>query len=224
MSRHACLNRAYRLVWSAVHNLWIPVAETARSRSKSGRVLTLTSLLLAGGAAQALPSGGVVTTGDGNIGQSGSQMTVTQQTGKLAIDWQDFSIGTQESVSFVQPDAGSIALNRVVSQNPSQILGALSANGQVFVINPNGVLFGHQAQVSVGALTASTLGLSNTDFMAGNFRFAGMTTAAVSNQGRIETAKGGYIALLGATVNNDGALVSPSGSVNLAAGDRKSVV
>ncbi|MDO8329515.1 MAG: YDG domain-containing protein, partial [Fluviicoccus sp.] len=219
MSRHACLNRAYRLVWSAVHNLWIPVAETARSRGKSGRVLTLTSLLLAGGAAQALPVGGVVTAGGGNIGQSGSQMTVTQQTGKLAIDWQDFSIGAQESVSFVQPDAGSIALNRVISQNPSQILGALNANGQVFVINPNGVLFGHQAQVSVGALTASTLGLSNTDFMAGNFRFAGTSTAAVSNQGRIETTKGGYIALLGATVNNDGSLVSPSGSVNLAAGD-----
>ena len=168
MSRHASLNRAYRLIWDAARNLWIPVAETARRRGKSGRVLTLASTLLAtAGSAWALPTGGEVTAGGGQISQTGTQMTISQQTAKMAIDWQGFNIGQNEAVHFAQPDASAIALNRVVSQNPTTILGQLQANGQVFVLNPNGVLFAPSAQVSVGGLVASTLGLSNQDFLAG---------------------------------------------------------
>ncbi|HEX5277486.1 MAG TPA: YDG domain-containing protein, partial [Fluviicoccus sp.] len=219
MSRHACLNRAYRLVWDTARNLWIPVAETARRRGKSGRVITLTAgLLTAASTAWSLPTGGVISAGDGSIGQSGSQMTVTQQSSRLAIDWQGFSIDSHEQVNFVQPGAAAIALNRVWGQDPSRILGGLNANGQVFVLNSNGVLFGQGAQVSVGGLVASTLGLSNNDFLSGQFHFDGASTAAVSNAGSITAARGGYIALLGAEVSNSGELVAPEGAVSLAAG------
>ncbi|RZU38093.1 filamentous hemagglutinin family protein, partial [Fluviicoccus keumensis] len=219
MSRHASLNRAYRLVWDAARNLWIPVAETARRRGKSGRVITLTAgLLTAAASAWALPTGGEVSAGSGAISQSGAQMTITQQSQHMAIDWQGFGIGSQESVHFVQPGASSIALNRVLGQDPTRILGNLDANGQVFILNPNGVLFAQGAQVSVGGLVASTLGMSNTDFLSGNFRFDGASAASVSNAGKITASQGGYVALLGAEVSNSGELVADGGAVNLAAG------
>ena len=94
--------------------------------------------------------------------------TVNQSTQNLAINWSSFDIASTETVNFIQPNASSIALNRVLGQNPTSILGSLNANGQVFVLNPNGVLFGTTAQVNVGGLVASTLSLSDTDFMAGN--------------------------------------------------------
>lgn len=143
------------------------------------------------------PIGEQVVAGQATVSRSGNGTVITQTGECAAINWQNFNIGVNESVRFAQPSAASVTLNRVLGQNPTEILGALSANGQVFLLNPNGVLFGRGAQVSVGGLVASTLGLSDGDFMAGRYRFVKEGTAGeVRNAGEI-SANGGYVALIG---------------------------
>ncbi|BCD86223.1 hypothetical protein PSm6_26300 [Pseudomonas solani] len=145
-------------------------------------------------------------------------MTVTQSSQNLAINWNSFNIAQGEKVSFVQPNSSAIALNRVVGSDPSSLYGTLQANGQVFLINPNGILFAPGAQVNVGGLVASTLDLSDQNLAAGNFAFEGKG-GRVTNQGSL-TANGGYVALLGAQVSNEGTIQARLGSVALAAGDK----
>jgi filamentous hemagglutinin family protein len=106
---------------------------------------------------------GLMAVGAATVKSSASSMTVNQSTQDVVIDWLTFGIGTNESVRFNQPNSSSIALNRVLGESPSQILGTLSANGQVFILNPNGVLFGKGAQVNVGGIVASTLGMSDEE-------------------------------------------------------------
>jgi len=166
--------------------------------------------------AQTLPTGGTVTVGGATITTGPGAMTINQSTQNAAINWQSFSIGQGGSVVFVQPDSRSVALNRVVGPDASAILGNLTSNGQVFLINPNGVLFGQGAQVNVGGLVASTLGLTDADFVAGNYRFSG-TGGAVRNQGTI-VATSGYVALLGGQVSNEGLIQANLGTVALASG------
>ncbi len=176
------------------------------------------SLLLAFGAnALALPTGGVVAEGGATIGSTAGSTVITQSSQNVAINWQSFSIGQGETVQFIQPNSSSVALNRVLGADPSVILGNLSANGKVFLLNPNGILFGIGAQVNVGGLVASTLAMSDSDFMAGRYQLAGDSTATILNQGTIN-ADGGYVALLGANVSNEGIIVARLGSVTLAAG------
>jgi filamentous hemagglutinin family protein len=194
--------------------------------NRRGRFANLASLcagllsLAANTPSLASPTGGQVTAGNGQITQNGNQTTISQQSQNLAIDWQSFNIGANQGVTFVQPGATSVVLNQVLGQGASQILGGLKANGQVFILNPNGVLFGRGAQVSVGGLVAGTLGLDVSDFLAGKYDFFGNSTAAVNNAGTITTPNGGYIVLLGAHVSNSGRLVAPLGSVSLAAGQQ----
>lgn len=164
----------------------------------------------------AAASGGTVTAGSGSISQAGTTTTVTQGTGKLAIDWTSFSIQPGETVNFVQPGSGAIVLNRVTGGASSAILGSLNASGTVFILNPNGVLFGANAQVNVGGLVASTLGLSDADFLAGHYAFSGNSTASVVNQGTISVPAGGKIALIANTVSNTGTINAPQGGVLLA--------
>ncbi|VFN06333.1 MAG: filamentous hemagglutinin family N-terminal domain-containing protein [Candidatus Kentron sp. G] len=106
----------------------------------------------------ALPTGGQVVSGAAQIHQAGSEMTIDQGTHKLIANWQTFDIGANAGVTFNQPTTSSVALNRVSSQSPSQIFGRLSANGQVMLVNPSGVVFGQGSQVNVGGITTSTLG------------------------------------------------------------------
>lgn len=170
--------------------------------------------------AQNLPAGGAVVAGSGSISSSGNTLTVTQTSATMAANWQSFNIGQGHTVNFVQPSASSVALNRVLGADVSVIQGALTANGQVFLVNPNGVLFSPTAQVNVGGLLASTLQLSTADFMAGNYHFEGSSSAAVTNQGSIQAHQGGSIALIAARVSNTGALTAPGGQVLLGAGSR----
>lgn len=102
----------------------------------------------------ALPTGGEVQSGTAEIKQNGSEMNINQGSDRVAIDWTNFDIAHGETVNFNQPGADSIALNRVIGNDVSQIYGSLTANGQVFLINPNGVLFGKGASVDVGGLYA----------------------------------------------------------------------
>jgi filamentous hemagglutinin family protein len=175
-------------------------------------------VLAAGSTAYAAPTGGVVAAGGATISGSPSAMTISQSTQNTAINWQGFSIGNGEAVNFVQPNSSAVALNRVLGPDPSTILGNLSANGKVFLVNPSGVLFGANSQVNVGGLVASTLQISDTDFMAGQYRFSGAGTGSVVNQGFI-TADGGSVALLGANVSNQGVISARMGAVSLAAGN-----
>jgi len=175
--------------------------------------------------AQALPAGGQVSAGSATIQQSPAQptptLTVNQSTQNAAINWQSFSIGANEAVQFNQPSTGSITLNRVTGQDPSQILGKLTANGQIFLLNPNGILFGQDAQVNVGGIVASTLGMSDADFMAGNYVFTNTGSAgSLVNEGTITVTPGGYAALIGPLVTNSGKIKAPDGSIALTAGDR----
>jgi filamentous hemagglutinin family protein len=175
-------------------------------------------MLAWGGLALATPQGGVVSAGSASISQVAGQTTITQTTPHVAINWQSFGIAAGQSVQFVQPGRSAVALNRVTGADPSAILGRLSANGQVFLVNPNGILFGPGASVDVGGLVASTLNINDSDFMAGRYRFSGASAAELRNQGTLQAANGGYVALLGAQVNNQGTALAPRGSVALAAG------
>src|SRR3990172_9212984 len=111
---------------------------------------------------------------------------------------------------FIQQSAASAVLNRVVGQDPSSILGALQSNGRVFLINPNGIMFGAGAQIDVAGLVASTLNLKNEDFLAGRMNFGADPTlaAAVVNQGRITASEGGRVYLIGGFVENQGVITA----------------
>lgn len=222
------MNHTYRVVWNCVLGTWQAVSETARGKGKS-RATTIAAALLAAlglvglNPAQAqstLPTDGHVVAGSGSIATDGSTMTVTQSTARMAIDWQSFSIGAGNTVNFVQPSASAVALNRVIGSDVSVIQGALRANGQVFLINPNGVLFSPTAQVNTAGIVASTLNLSNSDFMAGNYRFAGGSSNAIVNQGNITVAPGGTAAMIAAKITNTGRIEAPQGQVLLAAGSK----
>ncbi|WP_176114463.1 GLUG motif-containing protein [Burkholderia cepacia] len=220
------MNKAYSLVWNEAQGGWCAVGETARRRGKSGggkRLIAAgVSLLgLAASGAYALPTGGEIMSGNADIAKSadGKTMSINQHTDKLITNWQDFSIGGGERVSFKQPTNQSIALNRVIGSNGSQIHGQLDANGRVFLVNPNGVMFGAGAQVNVGGLVASTQNLSDADFLAGRYRFAGASGQSVENAGTIAAADGGSVALLGARVSNTGVIRAQMGRVALGAGN-----
>jgi filamentous hemagglutinin family protein len=185
------------------------------------RVFTATAIFAAVPLAIAAPQGGTVTAGQASIQHNGALTTITQGSQRAAIDWRSFNVGAAETVNFVQPNASSAILNRVVGNDPSAIFGRITANGQVLLINPNGILFGRTAQVDVGALTATTSNLSNADFMAGRLHFTepGKPGAKVENQGRITVAEGGFAALVGRQVANSGVITARLGKVALAGGD-----
>jgi len=187
------------------------------SRTVALNTLAFAVMLAFGTGARALPTGGAVAAGGATISTAANAMTVSQSTQNVAINWQGFSIGQGQSVQFVQPSSSAVALNRVLGPDPSSILGSLSANGKVFLVNPNGILFGPGAQVNVGGLVASTRNITDADFMAGRHKFAGAGGGDVVNQGSISAA-GGQVALLGANVSNDGVIVANMGSVALVAG------
>jgi filamentous hemagglutinin family protein len=175
-----------------------------------------TALALAmASAANATPTGGVVASGQAGIVQAGGNTTVTQTTSNVVINWQSFDIAADQTVQFVQPGSSSVALNRVLGADPTVIMGRLTSNGQVFLLNPNGVLFGVGSSVSVGGLVASTMSITDADFMAGNYAFTGAGNGTVVNRGAID-APGGYVALMGRTVSNQGVISARLGSVVLA--------
>ena len=175
-----------------------------------------------GATAYALPEGGQVAAGQAAITTAGSTMTIAQQTAQAIINWQNFGIGSGEAVHINQPNSQAILLNRVIGSNPSEIFGQLTANGQVILVNPNGVFFRPGSSVDVGGLTASTLNIANEDFLKGQLRFAGDSQNPVINAGSI-TAQNGYVNLLAKEVVNEGIIAAQTGSVNLAAGSGMSL-
>jgi filamentous hemagglutinin family protein len=167
--------------------------------------------------AKANPVGANVVHGSASLSNSGSTLTIRNSAGAI-INWQGFSIGAGETTRFVQPSSASAVLNRVVGGDPSQILGNLHSNGQVLLINPSGVVFGNSARIDVAGLVASTLDLSNTDFLAGRTRLIASEQAGdIVNRGSI-LASAGTVLLAGNAVSNEGLIEAINGEVLLAAG------
>ncbi|SDY78624.1 filamentous hemagglutinin family N-terminal domain-containing protein [Pseudomonas sp. NFIX28] len=225
------VNKMYALVWNQALSCWNVAHEGARRRRKSGArkgmVVAAVSLLGMGAmsSAFALPTGGKVVSGTGDIltFNNGQEMSINQHSNKLVTNWNDFSVATGQKVTFNQPGKDSVALNRVVGTNASNIQGRINANGQVFLVNPNGVVFGQGAQVNVGGLVASTRNITDADFNAGNYKFSGNSPAEIINNGSITANQGGSVALLGTSIRNDGVIQAQMGRVALAAGDKFTV-
>ena len=240
------MNHVYRLKRSGRTQQLQLVPENARSAGKgassSGTSLTqsvaatLASFALSGmvallhaqqapPAVNQLPQGGVVSRGNANINTSSTPagnalMTVNQTSNRAVIDWNSFNVGANAKVQFNQPSSSAVVLNQILGNNASQIYGQISANGQVFLSNPNGIYFSPTAQVDVGGLVATTGRANADDFMAGKsvFNRAG-ATGSVVNDGQLNAALGGYIALLAPEVRNQGVIVAQAGTVALASGE-----
>jgi filamentous hemagglutinin family protein len=214
------------------HTAPIPApARPPRRRAPQRFWLLATTALLPVAAGQALaqgmpapnagPTGGQVTAGQALIAQGGNRTTITQGTNRAAIDWQQFNVGSQHTVQFVQPNQGSWTLNRVVGPDPSVIAGRVQANGGVAIVNQSGMVFARGAQVDVGALIASAPGITNENFMAGRMVFdqAARPGARVENHGTITVADRGLAALVGPGVANSGVIRARLGRVALGAAE-----
>lgn len=186
----------------------------------TGMVLLAMAL---GGSVQAMPSGGTIWSGNGSIVEQGQTMTVQQNSNRMAIDWTQFNIAKNETIRYAQPDKNAVALNRVTGGQQSLIEGNLNANGHVFLVNPNGVVFGKNASVDVGGLVASTARLaddtmnhfgSSQDSL--NLAVDNENNAAVINEGIIK-AQGGLVALHASNVENSGTITDDGGTVALTA-------
>ncbi len=226
------MNKIFRLIWNRATEAWVAAAEHAHARGRAAGTSTqaaaalLALALNAPALAQpapaptALPTAGQVVAGQASIQQQGATLTVNQGSNRAAIDWASFNVGSQAQVRFEQPSAQAVTLNRVNDVNASQIFGRISANGQVFLSNPNGVFFAPGASVDVGGLVATTHRIGLDDFMAGQVRFErNGATGSVVNEGELRSALGGYVALLAPEVRNQGLVVANLGTVALAAGE-----
>ncbi|MBP0593950.1 filamentous hemagglutinin N-terminal domain-containing protein [Paraburkholderia sp. LEh10] len=190
---------------------------------RAGTIASAVAALFAascGPAALANPTGAQVVSGTVSVESPGAgQMNITQSSPRAIVNWNTFSIGGSEGVRIAQPSSSAALLNRVMGNDPSVIAGRLQANGKVFLVNPAGVIFAPGSSVNVGSLVASTLAISNADFLAGNYHFVGKSVAPVSNAGSLTASPGGAIVLLGGTVSNTGTVNARLGTVALGAGN-----
>jgi filamentous hemagglutinin family protein len=191
---------------------------TSAGFGRKACALLLAACTLAGPGALAAPTLPQVVAGQASFNQQGSVFSITNTPGTI-INWQSFNVGAGEITRFIQQSSDSAVLNRIVGQDPSKILGALQSNGKVFLINPNGILFGQGARVDVNGLVASTLNLPDADFLAGKKNFqAGANAGSLRNDGAIATPSGGKVFLIAPKVENTGIITAPNGEVVLAAG------
>ena len=190
---------------------------------KTLALLVMSALSLGASSVDAMPEGGVVRSGSGSVTQNGKEMTIRQDSGRLAMDWTGFSVGKDETVRFQQPGRDALALNRVTGNQQSVIDGSLLSNGHVLLVNPNGVVIGKNASIDVGGLVASTAQVKD-NFMkefgnsTGAFSLGGVSDGKIINEGTIQ-AEGGLVALHAAKVENSGTISNTGGSAVLAAAD-----
>ncbi len=235
MNGHASINRIYRLVWSQARLAWVAVSEIGRhgggisSATRAAGAIAALGLIASGALAAPpaptqLPTGGSVAAGSAIISQTAARMDVSQTSQRAVINWNTFNVGAQAQVNFNQPGSTAVILNRVLDTQASQIAGRITANGQVILVNPNGVYFTKGSSVDVGALIATTHSISDSDFMAGRNVFSrNGATGSVVNEGSLTAALGGYIALLAPEVRNQGVIVARMGTVALASGETVSL-
>ncbi len=172
------------------------------------------ALMLCAGTAHASPEGGDVVEGEADIDYGDWTRVVTGEI--TIIEWLSFNIAAGETVEFIMPSEASRVLNLINSGVPTEIMGNLIGNGQIFLVNPSGVIFGQGAVVNVGALYAAAGNISNSDFMNGVYRFTD-ARGVVENRGLLE---GDMVALIGGRVANHGTISAPGGTVVMAAGEQ----
>ncbi len=198
----------------------------APASSVKRRLLPLATLLVAAVlnpvGSFANPTGANVTGGAATVsGQGTARVTIDQSSDRAFIEWNSFSVAKGESVRFNQPSASSVTANKVVGVAPSDILGAVSANGRIILINPNGIFFGRGSTVDAAGLIATTLDLDKDSFLAGGklkFSSASDISASVVNEGTLTLSDAGLGALVAPHVRNSGALVANLGTAVLASG------
>lgn len=167
------------------------------------------------------PQGATVTSGAATVTRQGSTTVITQETNRGVIDWRSFSIGSGETVRFDQPGRASVTLNRVIGADISRIDGRMTANGQVWLSNPNGVMIGPTGQIDVAGLLATTGRVDAGEFLrSGQARIDQIAKdASIVNMGKVTVSLGGYAALAGALLRNEGVIAAQAGTVALAAGE-----
>ncbi len=166
------------------------------------------------------PQGGTVSAGQAVISQSGGTTMIQELTNSAIINWNSFNIGAGQLVQFLQPGALSAILNRVIGGNPSLIFGTLKSNGIIFLINPNGILFGQGSEIDTGSFISSTLNITNQDFLNRDYTFNQISTLPASfivNQGTIQARDGGSVVLLAPFVYNGGTIIANLGDIGLGA-------
>ena len=194
---------------------------TKRNRRLRCILLAGTALSATPLAAQELPTGPSVAHGSVGISTpSAGHMAIDQSSAEAVVNWQGFSVGAGGRVDIRQPSASSALLNRVTGPTPSSIAGRITASGQVFLVNPNGIILTKSGAVDAGAFVASTLGISDQAFLDGRHEYAGNgRSAAVENHGTITVGPGGYAALIGGRIDNTGSISAPLGRIGLGAGE-----
>jgi filamentous hemagglutinin family protein len=197
---------------------------THRARLAAAALAALAAVWATGAAAQ--PAGATVIFGNAQFQQLGRSLLVTTSNGAgtqhSVIDWRSFSVPAGSITHFLQPGADSTSINRVTGNKPSDIFGTLSSNGRLVLVNPSGIAVGQGAVIDTAGFTASALGMSDADAIAGRLRFSNdRGKAGVDIRGNV-LARSGDVVLLGTEVTTDkDAIVSaPNGSVILAAGQR----
>ncbi|MDD5175911.1 MAG: filamentous hemagglutinin N-terminal domain-containing protein [Sterolibacterium sp.] len=188
------------------------------SRILHTHLLAAVLACLCGSASHANPVGPQVISGTAAFIQIPNTLTINNSNNAI-LNWQQFNIAASEAVRFNQPSAASSVLNRVLGSDPSSILGQLSSNGKVWLINPAGILVGAGARIDTAGFIGSTLNLSNENFLAGKLTFGGNSNAgSITNQGTIATPEGGSVYLIAPNVSNQGLITTPKGETILAAG------
>ncbi|OAL85465.1 two-partner secretion domain-containing protein [Acinetobacter terrae] len=235
------MNKIYKRIWNKQLSCWQAVSELAKSHQKSSQsstsitdhqshlgqkigaaLLFVSSALLplsiqAAPAPNALPTGGNITSGNAQVARSGNTLNINQRSQNMSARWNTFDIGRNATVNFRQPNRSSVAVNQVRDRNASEIAGRLNSNGQVFLLNPNGVVFSRTAQVNVGGIVASTLNINDRNLQnslrTGRYTLSGAANsrATVENQGSITTRSGGTVALIAPRVINSGTIRTPNG-------------
>lgn len=171
--------------------------------------------------AAALPSGAKVVAGKAVIQQVDKTMVIQQSSNKLITNWKTFDVGRDATVRFEQPGRSSTALNRVQSMDPSQIHGRIQANGQVFLVNPNGVVFGNGAVIDAGSLLVSTRDIGDNDFLNDVYSFEGQSAGVIDQLGQVRTADGGFVVLIAPHIRQAGQVTVPArGSVAMLAANK----
>ncbi|MHC8346612.1 two-partner secretion domain-containing protein [Pseudomonas sp. RT6P73] len=169
--------------------------------------------------ADLLPSGGIVNQGSVSIGTVGNTMTIDQGSQNAVINWNSFDVAQGHAVHFQVPTGGA-TLNQIAGP-ASQINGNLSSTGALFLVNPNGVVFGKGSSVDVGSLVASTSAIDAKEFMNGSRTFTTGGTGMISNSGTITAGSGGYVVLAGAgTIENKGSITVPNGTIQMVSADK----
>lgn len=195
------------------------ITQRLRSSSTLYSRIAIASLLTLGMVQQAeATEDPTVVSGDVRFNQNDPRHLIIQQlTQRGIIDWRSFNIAADEWVEFQQPGANSVTLNRIIGGDPTEILGRLTANGNIMIVNPNGILFGAGSQVDVAGLVATTADITNDNFNAGNYKFdiPGRANASVINRGTIRAADKGLVALVAPGVENSGIITARAGTVQL---------